>query len=156
MASQTSFSSSPPRPKKEYKSVVPVLRGRAKPAPRSLLLWGGGLLPIRATFEKPPFRGPAINLHAKESPVAKTWGKQSGGLYGIGAAQEHLFVLYYQQVERHSGEAIAIARTPNRERRLKTRTPERYPVPDEKCRDALAARGKQRRKKQRCSSGKPG
>src|SRR6266566_967419 len=78
MASQTSFSSSPPRPKKEYKSVVPVLRGRAKPAPRSLLLWGGGLLPIRATFEKPPFRGPAINLHAKESPVAKTWGKQSG------------------------------------------------------------------------------
>jgi hypothetical protein len=93
---------------------------------------------------------------AKESPVAETWGKQSGGLYGIGAVQGHLFVLYYQQVERHSGEAIAIAHTPNRERRLKTRTPERYPVPDEKCRDALAARGKQRRKKQRCSSGKPG
>src|SRR5260221_9301585 len=81
---------------------------------------------------------------------------KSPGLYGIGAVQGHLFVLYYQQVERHSGEAIAIARTPNRERRLKTRTPERYPVPDEKCRDALAARGKQRRKKQRCSSGTHG
>src|SRR6266478_4312850 len=42
-ASQTSFSSSPPRPKKELKSVVPVGRGCAQPAPRSLLIWGGGL-----------------------------------------------------------------------------------------------------------------
>src|SRR5258708_3130858 len=30
--SQTSFSSSPPRPKKEKKSVLPVFRPRAKPA----------------------------------------------------------------------------------------------------------------------------
>jgi|GEM_PF-2780452 len=43
MASQKSFSSSPPRPKKEYKSVLPVWRDRATPATRSLFIWGGGL-----------------------------------------------------------------------------------------------------------------
>jgi len=37
------FSSSPPRPKKEYKSVLPGWRGRANPATRSLLICGGGL-----------------------------------------------------------------------------------------------------------------
>src|SRR5258708_20136605 len=42
--SQTSFSSSPPRPKKEYKSVLPLWRGSAKAATRSLLIWGGGLV----------------------------------------------------------------------------------------------------------------
>src|SRR5258708_28426968 len=52
-ASQKSFSSSPPRPKKEEKSVLPVGRGRAQPATRSLLMWAGGLLPIRASFAKP-------------------------------------------------------------------------------------------------------
>src|SRR5258708_8857726 len=95
---------------------------------------------------------PLFNLRAKESPVAETWGKQSGGLYGIGAVQGHLFVLYYQQVERHSGETIPIARTPNRERRLKTRTPERYPVPDQKSRYPLSPTAKQRSNKQPSSS----
>src|SRR5258707_3517111 len=42
-ASQQSFSSSPPRPKKELKSVLPVGHGRAQPATRSLRIWGGGL-----------------------------------------------------------------------------------------------------------------
>ncbi len=50
---EKSFSSSPPRPKKEEKSVWPLWRGRATAATRSLLIWGGGLLPIGATFAKP-------------------------------------------------------------------------------------------------------
>ena len=41
-----------PAPKKEEKSVLPVWRSRAKPATHSLLIWVGGMLPIRATFEK--------------------------------------------------------------------------------------------------------
>jgi len=49
-ASQTSFSSSPPRPKKEEKSVVPVWSGRSKPAPRSLFIWGGGLAANQSDF----------------------------------------------------------------------------------------------------------
>src|SRR5438128_12299348 len=116
MASQTSFSSSPPHPR--------VIKSAAAQNRHHALYYSGvgACCQAERLLRSPPFRGPAINLHAKESPVAKTWGKQSGGLYGIGAAQGHLFVLYYQQGERHSGEAIAIARTANRERRLKTRT----------------------------------
>jgi hypothetical protein len=33
--------------------VLPVWRGRAKPATRSFINLGCGLLPIRATFERP-------------------------------------------------------------------------------------------------------
>src|SRR5258708_8873685 len=52
LASQTSFSSSPPRPKKEYKSVLPLWRARAKAATRPFFIWGGGWLPTRATFAR--------------------------------------------------------------------------------------------------------
>src|SRR5258708_25816021 len=51
----------PSPPQKRVKSVLPVGRGRAQPATRSLLIWGGGLLPIRATCEKPANRSSLCN-----------------------------------------------------------------------------------------------